>query len=239
MSHTKSPQFHWVGQFSAFVAGEKSPNQYLTMQVAATDCELTEDEPSESIPCQVQLSSALRRMMIGYLQPQDWIRVIGKVTIESQTGIAQWKAREIVKISPQQATQYVAKHASSSRPTQPPTQPGKASEEEACQTFSQSPTRVLVCQKSSCRQRGSQRVIDAIAHVINTHGQSATIKLQPTGCMKQCQSGPHIVLVPPNRQPSLPQPQSQQKRTRSKFTCVTPQLAAQILESQINQNQIS
>ena len=82
------------------------------MQIAAIDRELIEHEPLDNARCQVQLGSNLRRMMVGYLQPQDWIRVIGKVKVESQTGAQQWKAHEIVKISTQQAMQYANQQAS-------------------------------------------------------------------------------------------------------------------------------
>ena len=96
------------------------------------------------------------------------------------------------------------------------------------------PARVLVCQKLSCRQRGSQQVMAAIAHVINTHNQSDTIKIQPTGCMRQCQAGPHIVFIPPKQ----PAQKAANSATSSKYTCVTPQLAAQILENQISENSL-
>lgn len=227
MSHSNSTQFGWVGQFSAFVAGEKSPYQYLTIQVAMADTPspgaaitdsgaLDHFSPETQSHHQIKLSGSLRRMMVGYLQPQDWIRVVGKVKTDKRTGEPQWKAREIVKISTQQAIQYAKKQADAMAVARPPAQadvaPAKAK-----------PTRVLICQKSSCRQRGSQAVEAAIARAISTYKPLQPIQIQPTGCMKQCKSGPHVVFVSAKR--------SQLTPAILKHTHVTPELAKQVIES--------
>mgnify|MGYP001791741703 CR=1 FL=1 len=194
-----SAAFGWVGKVSAFVPGEKSPVQYLSMQVVAADS-ITQPETDPEIapgldPTQeyaITLSKSVRQMMLGYLAPDDWIRVVGKRKFDGKTGDWQWKAKEIVKLSAAQINHYcqlaennavlnndgLSDCLSEGQPT-----PQKASKKAS------SKARVLICQKSSCQRRGSMAVCQAIERAIAHSNHPQSITLQPTGCMKQCNSG--------------------------------------------------
>lgn len=110
----ESAAFGWVGKVLAFIPGEKSPVQYLSMQVVAADSgtapalspriepeikpEIEPEIKSEMESSQeyaIALSKSVRQMMLGYLSPDDWIRVVGKRKFDGKTGDWQWKAKEI------------------------------------------------------------------------------------------------------------------------------------------------
>ncbi len=56
------------------------------------------------------------------------------------------------------------------------------------------PLIIKICQKGGCRKRGGKYVWDAIQHQIelgNTHGK---IRLEATGCLKNCKHGPNMCI---------------------------------------------
>ena len=196
-------------------------------------------------------------MMVGYLLPQEWIRVVGRTKVDAATGDLHWKAHEIVKISTQRALQYVKQQGTvqQAKEQQAKEQQGKQSEKtqsgELLQGYtnggeckpetltasktSERPTRVLICQKSSCRQRGSQVVADTMAKTIQgrlaqtttAYEKSDSIQFISTGCMKQCKSGPHVVVIPQRQQQKDSSPTDQQL-AKAKYNNVTPDAAQQI-----------
>lgn len=56
--------------------------------------------------------------------------------------------------------------------------------------------RILICQKSSCRKRGSDGVCRAINQALADRGLSDRVKVQTTGCLKECSRGPAVVTLP-------------------------------------------
>ncbi|MEL7535057.1 MAG: (2Fe-2S) ferredoxin domain-containing protein [Bacteroidota bacterium] len=216
----ESAAFGWVGKVLAFIPGEKSPVQYLSMQVVAADSGTApalspriepeiepkiKSEMESSQKYAIALSKSVRQMMLGYLSPDDWIRVVGKRKFDGKTGDWQWKAKEIVKLSATQIDHYRTHHYrqaleksadldSTRRGTRQPTLQkisGTASRTVSGQTSSKtsSQTRVLICQKSSCQRRGSVAVCQAMERAIAQNNHPHGITLQAIGCMKQCKSG--------------------------------------------------
>lgn len=196
-----STQFCCSGRFLSFLPGEKSPYQALALavvQVSRAPSELTGT-------VQVKLGKALRLMMYRYLAPQDWITVVGQGKFDLRSGQMQWKAREIVKISPQLAPQRLAENA--------------LAEREHCLQNSTQPkqdvTRVLICQESGCRQRGSLAVSQAVEAALAKTGRSQQITVQATGCMKRCKAGPNMVMLP----------------ARASYQRITPEQASSLIAS--------
>lgn len=214
MNHTNADQFGWVGQFLSFAPGEKSPCQYLLIGVLATETESV----SEPIEYSAKIDKSLLRMMLGYLKPQDWIRVVGKAKIDARTGEWQWKAREIVKISEGQAIDYAQK-----RPQRT---------EQTTTDYKQQPAKILMCQKAGCRQRGAQSVERAIAQAINTHHCAQQIEVVATGCMKQCKTGTHMVVIPSKQQKEKAK-KAMAKSTR--YDQVKPQSVDHIIKQLLQQ----
>ncbi|MBD2257085.1 (2Fe-2S) ferredoxin domain-containing protein [Pseudanabaena sp. FACHB-2040] len=57
------------------------------------------------------------------------------------------------------------------------------------------PYCVQVCSKSNCCKRGSSEVYRAMEDAIATNPSLSNIRLEPTGCLKECKKGPCIRLA--------------------------------------------
>ncbi len=185
MADMGATRFCLVGRFLTFLSGEKSPYQGLSMETVSAEDPSHLEPASGPVEYQIVLSKDLRRMMYRYLEPQDWVRVVGKRSLNQRSGLIEWKAAEISKLSPSQVDQLKP------QTTLPPA------------SKSPNPIRVLVCQKSDCRQRGSLAVSQAMESAIlqrngSAHAEagSSKIVIQVTGCMKRCQAGPNVVMLP-------------------------------------------
>ncbi|NEP19865.1 MAG: (2Fe-2S) ferredoxin domain-containing protein [Leptolyngbya sp. SIO4C1] len=131
-------------------------------------CVETADGPRE-----IELKKSLQLMFFQHLAVGDWVQIRGYQSLDAMTGLSRFKADEIVKLA-QPAT------SSSPLPSAPP----------GLQT-----AKVLVCQKSACRQRGSQAVCQALAAALSQTGLDH-VQIQPTGCMNRCKAGPNVVVMP-------------------------------------------
>jgi (2Fe-2S) ferredoxin len=170
------------GRFLAFVPGEKSPYQRLLLAaVRSPNLLTTHDEPETY---QILLGKALRRMMYRYLEPQDWVRVVGSRKLNKRSGQLEWKASEIFKLSaPPVADQIQSLERIALKDEALGNRPVKSQVK---------PQRVLICQKTDCRRRGSFAVSEAIEAAILEAGSA--LNIQATGCMKRCQEGPNVVM---------------------------------------------
>lgn len=90
------------------------------------------------------------------------------------------------------------------------THPIQARETEYC---------VQVCRKGSCCKRGSGEVYQAIEDAIATNPALENVRLESTGCLKECKKGPAIRVSP----------------TKETITRVTPQAVEAILEEHCSQ----
>ncbi|PZO22736.1 MAG: hypothetical protein DCF25_02150 [Leptolyngbya foveolarum] len=188
--------FCLVGRFIAFVPGEKSPYQMISLDVSLGD------SSAEATHYRIVLDKHLRRMMYRYLNPQDWLKVVGHRAMNLRSGQLEWKAAEIFKLSAHQVSAYrVSAYQTSTHSLPAVTLAAKAS----------APVRVLICQASDCRQRGSEAVSRALKEAIaqanssqanssqtnsSQTNSSQKIMVQSTGCMKRCKEGPNVVTVP-------------------------------------------
>ncbi|MGC1307508.1 MAG: (2Fe-2S) ferredoxin domain-containing protein [Phormidesmis sp.] len=201
MTHPSFARFCCSGRFLSFAPGEKSPRQNLWLQVAQADLDLEVEVPDEKL--QIKLSKALRQMMVGYLEPQDWVSVAGDCRLDPRSGETVWKAREIVKLSPRQIEDVLLNAIAQNAITQPDSRPPQRDSPQDL-VKSVKPARVLICQEASCRRRGSLAVSRAMAGVIAamagdrtaTSTDSPKLTIRATGCMKQCKAGPNVRLIP-------------------------------------------
>ncbi len=192
MADMSATRFCLIGRFTAFLPGEKSPYQGISLEAVraegSSSSSLTQAlSTHEPVPHQILLSKDLRRMMYRYLAPQDWVRVVGKQTLNQRNGQLEWKAAEISKLSACQVNRLKPEMISPQRANAP--QSVRAARAARA-------VRVLICQESGCRQRGSLLVRDAVTHIITEAKGSSKIAVQSTGCMKRCKLGPNMVMLP-------------------------------------------
>ena len=56
--------------------------------------------------------------------------------------------------------------------------------------------KILLCSKSSCSKRGGKRLYSALKETLTHLGLQDEVKIQLTGCQKQCKKAPSIILMP-------------------------------------------
>ncbi|MEM6256194.1 MAG: (2Fe-2S) ferredoxin domain-containing protein [Cyanobacteria bacterium P01_D01_bin.156] len=153
------------GRFEGFTAGGKSPFKYLSLQ--STDGNQL-----------IKLPKSVRMMLFRYLQPGDWIRVVGRESIDKETGEPNFKAQEVVRVKPLQVVTTPA------APPQkmPKTKPGKS--------------KILICQKSKCRKRGAEKICAKVEDALASQGLTDTVQVKLTSCMDRCKAGPNLVVMP-------------------------------------------
>ncbi len=177
VSNPEASRFCMAGRFLSFLPGEKSSYQRLSLAILQGRGGAIAPHFAQETH-QILLSKDLRRMMYRYLLPQDWISVVGKQVINPRSAQMEWKAAEIYKLSALQIDQL--------KQVVTVPEPAKALK----------PARVLVCQASGCRQRGSLAIEAAIAQTLATADHPEKVTVQATGCLKRCKAGPNIVMLP-------------------------------------------
>lgn len=123
----------------------------------------------------IELSKQSRASLFGHsLTPGDWIQISGRQQYKSRTGELNFKADRVIPVARNLAAKSVPI----------PAKPSKAK------------ARILVCQKSDCRQRGSDRVCAALESALGSQGLADCVEIEKTGCLKQCKVGPNLIVMP-------------------------------------------
>ncbi|MBW4553754.1 MAG: (2Fe-2S) ferredoxin domain-containing protein [Aphanocapsa sp. GSE-SYN-MK-11-07L] len=125
---------------------------------------------------QIKLAKSLRTNLKMSPQPGDWVKMAGHRTIDLITGEVKLKAYTLQPVS------CGADLFPAELKPQVSTKPAKA--------------KVLVCQKSDCRARGSQAVQQAIGEQLQACGLADQVTVKATGCMGCCKKGANVVFMP-------------------------------------------
>ena len=56
--------------------------------------------------------------------------------------------------------------------------------------------KILLCRKSSCAKRGGKQLYRALTETLNQLGLQDRVKIELTGCQKQCKKAPSLVVMP-------------------------------------------
>ncbi len=60
------------------------------------------------------------------------------------------------------------------------------------------PTKIQVCQGSSCRRRGSEKVCQIMQSYLNQNDLTDTVQIQSVKCLHQCKAAPQVVVTSPS-----------------------------------------
>ncbi|MBE9060821.1 (2Fe-2S) ferredoxin domain-containing protein [cf. Phormidesmis sp. LEGE 11477] len=209
MAASKKTRFSWVGQFLAFVPGKKSPYQSAFVQVVAAE----KGAPvNKTKSYQIRLDKDIREAASDSIEAQDWIKIAGRGKPDKKTGKIVWKADTIKKISLRKVAKIKEKVETRSQ----------SAPSKSLASAKAKPARVLVCQKSSCRKKGSQKVSAAIEDAIAKAEAAENVIVKSTGCLKCCKTGPTVVVLPAS---------SSKKASKETHRKVTPKSAKKIVAS--------
>lgn len=138
----------------------------------------------------IKIPKELRSSVATQITPGCTIEVSGTQTIK-KTGILKLEATEVKRLEAIQTPQ-------------PSLTPKSAANKQ----------KVLVCQKSSCWQRGGKALCQKLEENLRDRGLSEQVEVKLTGCLKQCKQGPNLVIMP----------------DKARYSQVRPQQVEQLLE---------
>ncbi len=122
----------------------------------------------------------------------SWVALAGTAKRHPQTGRLKLKAQTL-SLSRVRPTGRWGAVLPTSSIVPPPTPARPPIDRPAAQAPS---AKILVCQKANCRKRGGDGLCQAIAQTLAAKGLGDRVKVQPTGCLKECNRGPAIVTLP-------------------------------------------
>jgi Thioredoxin-like [2Fe-2S] ferredoxin len=117
-------------------------------------------------------------------QPGIYLTLITQETIDRDTGARKLKVKQLVAaaaIDPQIGSTELA------RPIDPPPIASQAS----------IPTKIQVCQGSSCRKRGSQQICQSMQAYIDRSQLTDLVEIESVKCLHQCKAAPHAIVTSP------------------------------------------
>ena len=115
------------------------------------------------------ISKKGRKNLPIHLESHQMIQIIGKSKLETKT--------EKINLKVLQIKPLIATKVSNLAP-----RPNKV--------------KLLICQKSGCQKKGSQKQLQAIERNLEARGLAQSVIIQETGCLGKCSMAPNVVLMP-------------------------------------------
>jgi Respiratory-chain NADH dehydrogenase 24 Kd subunit. len=138
----------------------------------------------------IKISKQARIIGICDLSPGNQVQVTGRKKQDVKTGKIKLKATRVVSTSQPISTLTPSVsfndqiHQDGEIPLTHPS------------VITAKPAKILICQKSDCRKRGSDKVCALLEKELAQRGLQDRVTIQKTGCLKKCKSGPNIVMLP-------------------------------------------
>ena len=151
---------------------DNAPHRYI--KLATTSGEQT-----------VKVAKSLRHQIQDW-QPGMWLTLLSQERISPATGETKIKVKQLL-ISP---NIYPFCRIDSEFP---PTDEREAS-------ISVEPTKIRVCQGSSCRRQGAEKVCRSIQAYIDSNNLTGKVKIEAVKCLHQCKAAPHAIVSSPSNQ---------------------------------------
>jgi Thioredoxin-like [2Fe-2S] ferredoxin len=120
-------------------------------------------------------------------QPGIYLTLITQETIDRDTGAHKIKVKQLVSAE--------AIEPASHLPTELPSLPSIDLPSAANHPLV--PTKIQVCQGSSCRKRGSQQICQSMQAYINEYQLTDRVEIEPVKCLHQCKAAPHAIVTSP------------------------------------------
>lgn len=143
----------------------------------------------------IEISKQARIVGISDLAPGYQVKVTGRKKQDFKTGKIKLKATRVLSNS-----EPISTLTRSSSIKEKTDQDDQISSDfissEPAQLSPVRPAKILICQKSDCRKRGSDQVCALLKQELIQRGLEDRVTIQKTGCLKKCKSGPNIVMLP-------------------------------------------
>ncbi len=118
----------------------------------------------------IEVAKELRRKLQIELESGCWLQVSGMRKYELHKDRVKYKAYDIELLRPSAKTLSTKKTATKAK--------------------------ILICQKSTCWQRGGKAICKSLKQELSDRGISDSVKITKVGCLKQCKQAPNLVMMP-------------------------------------------
>ncbi|HBW57998.1 MAG TPA: nucleotide-binding protein [Oscillatoriales bacterium UBA8482] len=143
----------------------------------------------------IKISKQARIIGISDLAPGDQVKVTGQKKQDFKTGKIKLKATRVFSTSEPIST-LTRSYSISEKTDQDHEISSDVITFKPPQLSPVKPAKILICQKSDCRKRGSDQVCSLLQKELAQRGLEERVTIQKTGCLKKCKSGPNIVMLP-------------------------------------------
>jgi (2Fe-2S) ferredoxin len=169
MSNPRKSSFRLVGQLEGYEASKSGKVRSLSLA--------TSEEVKQVKLTQSSRLDLLQGTLNGLISQGIWLEVIGQQKNYSDGTLKSLKAQQLRVLQDFADTEKPA-----IAPGKPLSQPSVAS------------SKILICQKSSCRKRGSLAVQHALEQELSDRQLSPQVCVKSTGCLKHCSKGPNLII---------------------------------------------
>ena len=120
-------------------------------------------------------------------QPGIYLRLITQETIDRDTGARKIKVKQLVSAA--------AIESASHLPTELPSL--QSIDPQSVANHPLAPTKIQVCQGSSCRKRGSQQICQSMQTNLDRYQLAEQVEIESVKCLHHCKAGPHAIVISP------------------------------------------
>ena len=123
--------------------------------------------------CYIKLAKHLRSAFDLRLPQGTWLQVVGTKQYNAKKDQVTLVAERVMAASADMGT-VAAQIPAKTKPAKTQT--------------------ILICQKSDCMRRGGKALCQALESELRNSGLENSVTIKGTGCMKNCKSGPNLVM---------------------------------------------
>lgn len=161
-----------TGQFQGW-GDDNTPHRYI--QLATADGDLL-----------IKVAKSLRSQIQNW-QPGISLTLLTQETIDLDTGARKIKVKQLLTAPKIELVSSLPPNLGSDHSIDPLT-----ATSHIC-----APTKIQVCQGSSCRKRGSGKICQLMQTYLDESNLTDRVQIEPVKCLHQCKAAPHAIVISP------------------------------------------
>jgi (2Fe-2S) ferredoxin len=134
----------------------------------------------------IKVTKSLRPQIQDW-QPGIYLTLLTQETIDRDTGERKIKVKQLVAAAPIEPDRHLPTESSSLQPIDPAPIASQAL----------IPTKIQVCQGSSCRRRGSKQICASMQADLDRYQLTDRVEIESVKCLHHCKAGPHAIVISP------------------------------------------
>ncbi|WP_373542420.1 (2Fe-2S) ferredoxin domain-containing protein [Chamaesiphon sp.] len=135
----------------------------------------------------VKVAKSLRPHIQDW-QPGIYLTLLAQETSSRDSGECKIKVKQVLTTQPRDPDRQVLVGLASAPPIAPPS---RASHGVVV------PTKIQICQGSSCRKRGGEKICQMMQAYLNGSELGERVEIETVKCLHQCKAAPHAIVTSP------------------------------------------